>query len=455
MTRNPRGRENDASDSELTRRSYLKFAGTAASGLAAIGVGGTAGAQDGRQTVNVVSAGADKTGETPIDDVLHSAVAENTRILFPPGTYRLNGFSADGLSNVSFVGKKATLVPPEGSTGNLLSLSGTNVTVEGFTFDYSAPSTAPMVTMVCTDGLVLKDCDFVGVADVSGGGGNSGHQYHFLPAITSPEGSGLVKNVSLADGAMSPSNRGGIWFGQNNLGTLTFDGLHMEKWANNSLYCYNSGGPVIVKNSYFRNNNVGGPRIGSNGTRVLDTTIVSDGEVPVQAFTGGQNSRGIWIPKACEDVLIEGCDFVMSGPYASAGIVYDAPGANADVKNCRFEMDVDQPAIECPVDGGPITINNVSVTGDGAGEGSINVSGRGQVSDVCIQGTGPGNSCKAASSRPPAPPGQQRKGKKGGKKGRKSRGGKKGGKAKGGNKAGKSRGRKNASNPGKGKAGGK
>ena len=419
MARQPREREH--SNDRFTRRNFLQTTGAIASALAGVGAMGSAGAQAGR-AINVVSEGADKTGGTPIDDVLHSAISSNTRIFFPPGTYRLNGFSADGLENVSFVGKKATLVPPEGSTGQLLALSGTNVSVEGFTFDYTAPSTAPMVSMQCTDGLELKNCDFVGQADVSGGGGSSGHQYHLLPAVTDPNGTGLVKNVTMADGTMSPSNRGGIWFGDNNQGTLVFDGLHMEKFANNSLYCYSSVGPVIVKNSFFRNNNVSGPRIGSNGTRILNTTIVSDGEVPTQAFTGGQTSRGIWIPDDCSDVLIQGCDFVMSGPYASSGIVYDAPNAGADVKNCRFEMDVESPAIEASVTASPITIDNVSVTGDAASEAAINVNGSAQVSDVCIQGQG--NSCARAKSVPPHANGNP---------GGKSRGNGKGGKSNGGN----------------------
>jgi hypothetical protein len=402
MTRELRDHQNSAGSH--SRRTFLKSATGVAAAFAGASAVGTAGARAGRR-VNVVSEGADENGETPIDDVLQSAVASNTEIFFPPGTYRLNGFSADGLENVSFVGKKATLVPPDGSTSQLLALSGTNVSVEGFTFDYTAPSTAPMVTMRCTDGLELKNCEFVGVADVPGGGGSSGHQYHFLPSVTDPNGTGLVENVTMADGTMSPSNRGGIWFGQDNAGTLTFDGLHVEKFANNSLYCYTSAGPVIVKNSFFRNNNVGGPRIGSNGSRILDTTIVADGEVPVQAFTDGQTSRGIWIYSACDDVLVEGCDFTMSGPYAGGGIVYGAANANVDVKDCRFEMDVDRPAIDCPVDGGPITIEDVSVTGDAAGEGTINVNGRATVSDVCIEGTDGGNSCPGAKSMPPGPNG--------------------------------------------------
>ena len=382
MARDEKARERG--QPRLNRRSYLKLASAAAT-AAVGGAIGTAGAAY-SNTVDIVQAGADNTGNQDIASVLNSVAGNDTMVEFPPGTYRLSGFSGS-FSNLALVGTDATIVPPNGSTSTIMSLSGANVTVEGFTFDYTASNTAPQMSMRCSDGLLLKDCDFVGVADVSGGSGSSSHQYHFFPAVTSSSGSGLIQNVSFADGSISPSNRGGIWFGQNNQGTLTFDGLHMEKWANNSLYCYNSGGPVIVKNSFFRNNNVSGPRIGSNGTRILDSTFVSDGWVPVQAFTGGRTSRGIWLPAACDDVLIQGCDFVMSGPYANSAIVYQSYNTNVDVKDCRFQMDVDRPAIDVRQGGAGLTIDGVSVTGSASSGNAIQLNGRSgsQISNVCVQ----------------------------------------------------------------------
>jgi hypothetical protein len=385
MARDEKARERG--QPRLDRRSYLKLAGAAATTAAVGGAVGTAGAAEYSKTVDIVQAGADNTGSTDIAPVLNSLAESGTKIEFPPGTYRLSGFSPGWLSNFALVGDDATIVPPAGMTSAIMSLSGRNVTVDGFTFDYTAPNTAPQMSMRCSDGLVLQNCEFVGQADVLGGSGSSSHEYHFFPAVTDASGSGLVKNVTMADGTMSPSNRGGIWFGQNNKGTLTFDGLHMEKWANNSLYCYTSAGPVIVKNSFFRNNNVAGPRIGSDGSRILDTTIVSDGWVPVQEFSGGRTSRGIWVLSACDDVLVQGCDFVMTGPYANRGIVCRDYDANVDVKDCRFVMDVDRSAVEMQQGGAGITVDGVSVTGQASSGHAIMLNGRNgsQVSNVCIQ----------------------------------------------------------------------
>lgn len=316
--------------SGMSRRTALKIATVSAASMAGIGATrrlGTVGRPQAnptaRRTVNVVDAGAANDGSERIDDVLASIAADDTTIEFPPGTYKLGTFRPGPLSNFTLSGTDATLVPPAGSTDIIVGLLGQHVTVEGFTFDYTAPNTAPQVIVRCSHGLTIRDCRFDGVADVWGGRGRSNHEYHLMPAVTHPDGTGVVRNVSLADGSTSPSNRGGIWVSGESAGTLRFEDVVLRRWANNSLYVDRSDGTVVVSGARFVNNGVSGPRLGMANARVENTTVISDGQVPVQGFTGDQKSRGLWVDDQCQQVRVEDCRFVMTGPHASDAIVYE------------------------------------------------------------------------------------------------------------------------------------
>ena len=352
------GKEASENSSSRSRRSYIQLAGVTA---AALGLGGLAlgieSAGGGHRTVDLVEEGADPTGEEQIDSTLDDVAGDDTTIELPEGTYLLESFRPGPLSNFSIVGEDATLIPPEGSTDVIVGLMGRDITLQGITFDYTAQDTAPQVIVRCSDGLTVEDCSFVGVADVTGGNGRSGHEYHLMPAVTHPDGEGIVRNVDLADGSASPSNRGGIWVSDDSAGRLRFENVHLERWANNSLYVGESEGTLEVIDSRFVNNDVSGPRIGARTATIRGTTVISDGWVPIQEFSGSRKSRGLWIDDACRDAVVEDCEFVMTGPYASDAIVFQdwsdssdrtgmfgefadrlLPNSCIEVRNCRFVM---------------------------------------------------------------------------------------------------------------------
>lgn len=365
-----------------SRRSYLKLAGLAAT---AVGLGGVAwgieGGQPDQQTVDLLEEGVDDTGTKPIDEKLEDAAHDNTRVILPEGTYRLDSFRPGPLSNFTLEGKNATVVPPKGSTDVIVGLMGQDITLRGITFDYTAKKTAPQVIVRCSDGLTVEDCEFVGVADVIGGNGRSGHEYHLMPSVTHPGGEGIVRNVRLADGTNSPSNRGGIWVSGDSAGRLRFENVHLERWANNSLYVGESEGTLEVIDSTFVNNDVAGPRIGAKRATIKNTTVISDGWVPVQAFTDSRQSRGLWIDDACKRALVKNCEFVMTGPYASDAIIFEnwsdasswgwrlfgglgqglARDTCIDVQGCRFVMSDGLRPIRHVSNGATITTENLDV----------------------------------------------------------------------------------------------
>lgn len=369
------------SDRSRSRRSYLKLAGLAAT---AAGLGGVAwaleeGGRDHRQ-VNLADHGVDDTGEEPIDVALEDVAADDTTVRLPEGTYRLESFRPGRLSNFTLEGDDATLVPPQGSTDVIVGLLGSDITLRGFTFDYTAEHTAPQVIVRCSDGLTVEDCEFVGVADVPGSQGRSAHEYHLMPAVVHPTGEGVVRNVTLADGTTSPSNRGGIWVSGDSAGRLRFENVHLERWANNSLYVSESEGALEVVGSRFVNNDVGGPRIGATKATIRDTAVISDGWVPVQGFTGNRTSRGVWIDDACREATIEDCEFVMTGPYAGNAIVFQdwsnsrsrswllqevatwlASDTRIEVRNCRFRLGEGLHAVRHASRGATVTTHDINV----------------------------------------------------------------------------------------------
>lgn len=80
------------SDHSHSRRTYLKTTGAALTGLA---FASTASADSSQYdtVVDIVDAGADPSGDEPIDDVLAKYNKDDTRIEFPTGRYKLDKLS--------------------------------------------------------------------------------------------------------------------------------------------------------------------------------------------------------------------------------------------------------------------------------------------------------------------------------------------------------------------------
>lgn len=348
--------------------------------------GGSGQGSGDRDRTDIVEAGADDGGSNPINDVLERVLEDGTEVYFPSGEYLLDPVSFSG-DDWALVGEDATLLVPGSVDGSWLELDGTGWTVEGFTVDLTADGASPANYLLGSD-WTFRDVEFVGRM------GRPEAETDFLlqPAVES-DATGTVENVAAADGSAGPeefSNRGLTWFGQNNRGKLTFRSCYFSGWANNTVYS-ESDGPLVLEECVFENTNVGA-RIGG-GTVVRDCTWIQDGPVPGQLWSRDREARGLWINTndyIPGEIVVENCEFVMTGPDATSAINAANPLDGITIRNVRIEQVGDQSAITLPGDGAT-TVRRTSITGD-AEATAVDLSNRpnSSLQGLCVQQPGDG-----------------------------------------------------------------
>ncbi|WP_440992018.1 hypothetical protein [Haloarchaeobius baliensis] len=341
--------------------------------------------------VNIVDAGADPTGSEPIDDVLAEYNQDDTAIYFPDGEYLIDELILYGRSNFAMVGDgDATLVPgPDHSTDVWIGGADVeNLVFEGFTLDHTGDDVHPTVGFTAIDDLVVRDVTKVGYHD----GSNTAFGFD----ISDPDGSGLIENVTMADGSIPEAVATYVATD----GELTFRNCHIEGFGNNGLYASLSNGPVHVDGGIYRNNDIAQVRLGSPGSTVSNAIIAVDDPRPTD-----KNMRGIRISDGPGPVYIDNCDIHMERGPGGGGVVNAYSGGSFVLQNSRifvgpeyyvigsdgtatsFAIYVDEPTgIDDP---GSRTIERVAITGGGTYRGAaIFMRDHNTIEDVCIHQSG-------------------------------------------------------------------
>lgn len=336
-----------------------------------------------RTTVNVVDRGADASGARPINDVLAAAHGPDRELYFPSGRYRLNPITLSG-SNWALRGEDATLVVPGHVGDGWLSARGTDWEIEGFTVDLRANGAAPTLSLDGAD-WSFRNAVFRGRPNDVGDGRPGEAAALLSPAVAEPDAIGVVENVDLADGGTAvgePSNRPGIRSGAENSGHLILRGLRMAGWAGGTLDVAGSAGPVTVEDSTFRRTDVG---VCVDGDAVVRNCVfVQDDGVPIQGWSGAAHGRGLWLNAdryRPGPILVENCDFTMTGGAAGDAIAGEYGVEHLTVRDCRFRLAGDRKAIDLAGDNSA-TVAGVDVTG-WATPPAIQVEGVGTATDVC------------------------------------------------------------------------
>jgi hypothetical protein len=401
------------SDGELaipTRRSYMRYASTAVS-AAAVGAGatGTAAAADAssyERVVDVTEAGADPDGEENITPVLRDNMADDTLFRFPEGEYLMTEqLRWTGFENVGFEGNDATIVPGSYHTHEgeprcfklgTYKDPGNKLRFEGIDFDFSGDETGVRAIQAqVDDDLLVRDVTVHGEHD-------SGTWGPFLFDVTDPDGDGWIRRVRLPDGgeysrhAPGNANHGpiGILVSRFHEGHIRFRDCVVGGFPDNGLYARNGAKTYVIGGEY-RNSNVASIRIGGDGSLVHGATVVVDEnrdddvtQIGIRLDRGEYlrvrqtsvdlqepNGCGIKVLNDCDSAVIRDCSVSVQNRKRDA--IRVNPGAGeTDILDTEIRQDTSGRALDLRQrrdGGGPVTVEYVTVTGDGDGSSNRHV----------------------------------------------------------------------------------
>lgn len=356
----------DSNSSDVSRRAYLGAIGAASTSGALVG---TAAATDGEydQVIDIVEAGADNTGEVPIDDVFHEHAENDTRIEFPSGTYKANSLIVYKLSNFAMVGTgDATLVPGEDYDEDrwIAGAETRDLTIDSFTIDCTGEGVAPEIALSSYEDFTFRNIEKRGYHEGTG----IAFTFDMLEG-----GDGLVENVVAPDGGKC------VGMYAHGDGSMVFRNCHLEGYTNNGLYASRLSDTALVEGGLYKDNNISQVRLGEADSVVRNATIQVTREVE-GPDSDTVNMRGIRVADGPGPVTVQNCDISMLGSQGTGGIVTAFSGGTMEVYDTRIYIDdtyttpssdgdltswgvfVDEAS---GVDPGTRTFRNVSITGGG------------------------------------------------------------------------------------------
>lgn len=392
-------------DRRYSRRTVLK---SGLAGIAAVGLTGTASAyhelSDEYDTVvDVVDAGADNSGERPINDVLADLRGDDTLLIFPDGRYYMNEkFRFTDFEHFGLVGKEdATLVPPDywgfdDDSHKLFRLGthyapGRDLHIENFTVDFTAPNTgARTFEATVSDGLTVKNVDVVGRHD-------SGTWGPGLFRVTDPDGTGLVAGFRAPDGGaandetpadmLEHGGPSGIITNWSHRGTIRYRNCVLGAFPDNGLYAAGGDGTVVVDGGTYRNSGTASIRLGGDGGTIDGATVVVDDDPFGYPQEGIRLDYGDWFELVNLDVNVpkpNGEAINVQDPVGGAFLKHSSVyvGEDADVgvrinsgvgptyfEDVDVAIDGSNNAIQVlGPDAAEVNLVDVTVTGDAGGE---------------------------------------------------------------------------------------
>jgi hypothetical protein len=354
--------------------------------------------------------GMDPTGNEPIDDRLQRAVADDTLIEFPPGTYTYDSKTTGsprnfGLRSTTGNMDDVTIQPvPEGGRFIEFRNGASHVLLEGITFDdlsEAKNNTGVTIVLVIDDELQLHDLQWVG---------HQAWQNSLSARVADPDGVGVIQNVHLDQKTALqdyPNSiiRASVW--GDHEGTLYWRDCVIANAGSNGLYAGRNPGNVRLENCLFRNNQVSSFRIGGGGSYAKNCKVVVDlQDATYYDASDYQNASGVGIEVGYEDdggTLVENCEFIYKN--TTGGKLFEVWGnhGSATIRDCFFYNEVDGRKTfraEKPGTGSTgvsasgsqrITIENCVFIDDGDDDDAVvDIEGRDDstVRNCCISGTG-------------------------------------------------------------------
>lgn len=346
--------------------------------------------------VDVVRAGADPTGEVPVNDLLETHAGDDTLLSFGPGKYRLRpielsdyshlGVAAAGPERPTFVSAADRCIPGP----YLWFRSVDDLLLDRLAFEFPGDGSGGEVRVTADGDATVRDVRAVGSCP--------DQIALFRIDVTDEQGTGLVEDFWARNGNDDPTLTC-IYVGEDHAGEVTFRDCDLRGFSDNGLYASSPGHPdggngtVHVEGGIYQNNNVSNVRLGSTGSTATGVRVVADA-VPV---ADSVNVRGIRLRER-GDQVIQDCDIYIGRAAGDGfgGIVFHSANTGAAVRSTTVTIDRDTvPAVRAfPNEksaSGPV-FEDLTVRGDAArGFAAVLDGRRGTVFRNCdIEQTGTG-----------------------------------------------------------------
>jgi hypothetical protein len=332
--------------------------------------------------VDLVEAGADPTGEEPINDVLTRVAADDTLVSIPPGKYCLAPLelrSYAGLGIASTGEQQVQFRPVRGQCrGREPYVRFTRVEdllLYGLTFDFRGIDSGGVIHVLSEGDAVVRNVATVGSCP--------GQVATFRIDVRDESSTGLVEDL-YAENVDDNSTLTGVYVGRSHSGELIFRSCQVRGFSDNGLYASAPGGTnggdgvVHTVGGTYTNNNIAGVRLGTTGSTARDVDVVVDSVPPGDRV----NARGIRLSGMAGQV-VENCR-VYIGPNAGqsfGAVVFNADNGGAHVRDSNIRVDRDrvqavhtfppaEPASEPPV------FENLEITGTANSSYAATIQGR-------------------------------------------------------------------------------
>ena len=332
--------------------------------------------------VDAVDAGADPTGEEPIDDLLADRAGDDTLLSFAPGTYRLPPVEIPEYDHFGIAAagdERPTFRAPEGSCtdgGRHTRFVGvTDFLLDGIDFDFRADGAGGSVAVIASGDAAVRE--------VTINGSCRNQVSMFRMEVRNPSGSGVAESVRVRDDQRSTWLTG-AYVGEEHSGEVTFRNCEFSEFTDNGLYGSAPGidgggdGAVHTVDSRFENNNVSNIRLGSSGSTARGDAVVVDSPPEAERT----NLRGIRFRRGSGQT-VDNCD-IRFGPAVTesfGAIVYHADNRGARVTDSHVTVDGDGvPAVRtfyaADEDGDPPAFDGLAIDGDASRGFAVDVEGR-------------------------------------------------------------------------------
>lgn len=408
-------------EEDISRRTFLKLLGFGASGavISASGVGYFMNQKifDGRDHVTgyasvggmtfdtvlnaVDDLGMDPNGNSAVDGIIESNVADNTLIEFPPGEYLWTDFiGSPSPTNWGFRGTgsshtDAQFVFPTGGPAEkrMFWFRGDGFVWQNMSLQFTEDSTTGADFVVSPQNQALiEDIEWLGLIPDDD---TLGHNQILGVDVSSTDGVFTIRRPTVLTGGEMPgypNGTAGIRVNAPHNGEVIIENADMRNMGSSPFRSTHPEGVLTVRGGFFKNNCNTNLRLGAGDhptkvSSIRSSTVVLDGNVPSgRSLTSTQAVRLDTTGNGYGGTNIEDCDIIVGGDIPITRGVIDCPGFGEHqgftVRNSRIQNDAGGNTVSVTASGGTALFEGCHFIGNG---GDISNSAKdGILRDCCI-----------------------------------------------------------------------